>query len=304
MTADLECQPMRSLSPLAAALACTLAADAMAAVTVSPEDGCPSGEAITTNLDRLGALSALNQLGGAQVTVQGSALHVSFRDYFGEPLGARTVMASEDCAERATLAAAVIATCAGDWARTKLAEPAPVPVATPESRAARPWQAELGALAFGVHDGDEGTFGLGGRADVGLGPWMATAIGEASWSRERSVGTGQGSYRFIRAGLGPGIRSQGDRLFWDAALLAMVERLALEGKNLTPPNTASDWDMVVAISSRLGWNGRRVRPFVFLEASYSTPQQNMLPTGRADRRVSLSQFNVEAGLGISFAFLP
>jgi hypothetical protein len=159
-------------------------------------------------------------------------------------------------------------------------------------------------MAFGIHDGDTGSFGLGGRADLGLGPWMASAVGEGSWSRERPVGTGQGSYRFLRAGLGPGIRSQGTRLFWDATLLGMIERLILEGKNLTPPNTASDWDFVAAASARLGWNGRRARPFLFLEASYSTPRQNMMPTGRTDLRVPISQVNLEAGLGISLRFLP
>jgi hypothetical protein len=285
----------------------------VAAVSVLPDEGCPAARAIEANLDRLGVLSSLAQLGGAEVRVQEPSLQISFRDHRGESLGLRVVAASPDCAARATLAAAVIASFTGSWAQTKLAPPPsasmspPAPLvgvpASAKPSTERPWQTELGALAFGIHDGDAGTFGLGARADVGRGAWMATMLVEGSWPRERPLGGGQGDYRFLRAGIGPGIRAQGSHFFWDGSVLAMIDRLALQGNNLSPGRTANDWEFTVAGTTRLGWNGRRTRPFLFVEVSYSTPSQNMTLTG-SNVTVPLSQINVEAGLGISLGILP
>jgi len=85
------------------------AGDVVAAVSVFPGDGCPAREAIDTNLESLGALVLLTQLGTAEVRVQEPSLHVSFLDRRGGSLGVRVVKVTSDCGTRATLAAAVIA---------------------------------------------------------------------------------------------------------------------------------------------------------------------------------------------------
>jgi hypothetical protein len=307
----------------------------VAAVSVFPGDGCPAREAIDTNLESLGALVLLTQLGTAEVRVQEPSLHVFFRDRRGESLGVRVVTATSDCGTRAALAAAVIAAFVGEWAQTKLADavspPAASSTATPGAAAAPPpeanrtqqaepgvrvsaaaqpissttrtWQAELGAMAFGIHDGDAGSFGFGLRASLNRGAYMASALVEGSLDRERPLGPGQGAYRFLRAGLGLGVRWQWPRIFLDTTVVPMVERLSLQGKNVTTPKQATDWGFVVAGHASLGWNRPRWRPFLFIGASYSSPSQRMTLSD-TDVRVPLSSVNVEAGLGVSLRIWP
>jgi len=299
--------------PALAALA--FAEKAFAAVAVFPSGNCPSGEAIEANLEALGALLPLSQLGTAEVHTRESLLEVYFRDQRGESLGVRVVAASSDCASRAALAAAVIAAFAGEWAETKLATPAPAAKSAPQAPAEvakpkapvlpapRPWQAEVGATFFALHDGDEGGFGLGARADLARGAWLATLLFEASSERERALGQGHGGYRFLRAGLGLGFREVWTRLFWEATLVPMVARFSLEGKHLEVNNKVTDWGVVLDGQTRLGWNGGRFRPFLFGGASYGIPRIRMTLVDRPDA-ASLSTVNVKAGIGLAIAVTP
>jgi len=302
--------------------------NAVAAVSVFPEEGCPASDAIDANLERLGALALLTRLGTAEVMVQEPSLHVSFLDRRGRSLGVRVVKVTSDCGTRATLAAAVIAAFVGDWAQTKLADavstPAAPPTVNPASAAAaqtaanrnqqgepaakktapmaldRPtWQAELGVVAFGVHDGDAGGLGFGVRANLTRGAYLASAVVEGALDREQPLGDGQGAYRFLRAGLGLGVRSQWPSIFWDTTVVPMVERLSLQGRNVIAPKDATDWGFVLAGHASLGWNGPRFRPFLFVGASYSIPGQQMTLTDGNVKPVPLSSVNVEAGLGVS-----
>ena len=312
-----------------------LARNAVAEVIVFPGDGCPTSDAIDANLERLGALVPLAQLGTAEIRVQEPSLHVLFRDRHGEALGVRVVTATSDCGTRAALAAAVIAAFIGDWAQTKFADavsppklpPSTLPPSTnasakaasrpmvPPARQSEPgaktmtaaqphqptrptWQAELGAMVFGIHDGDVAGFGFGMRADLNRDAYVVTALVEGSADREQPLGSGQGAYRFLRAGLGLGVRQQGARVFWDATLVPTLERLSLQGRNLEDGREAADWDFVLSGHTRIGWNGQRLRPFLFVGASYSTPNQRMTLTDGGNP-VPISSLNVEAGLGIS-----
>jgi hypothetical protein len=298
----------RSLSFLVLAL--LMAAwvrNAAGAVAVLPDDGCPSSDAIAANLQRLGALELLSQLGATEVRVKEPSLHLYFRDRQGEALGTRVVMAPAGCEARAALAAAVIATFAGEWSKTELAPPASTAAATGATRAPPkpPWQSELGALFFAVHDGDEGGLGLGMRADLGRGVWLVSALFEGSSEREQPLGSaaGRGGSRFLRAGVGLGVRKQGSRVFWDATLVPMVDRLALAGKDLKTTYTVTSWGFAVAGQTRLGWVVWRLRPFLYLEASYRIPGERMTLEDWPVK-VPLSAVNVEAGLGISFQISP
>lgn len=305
--------------------------NAVAAVSVFPEGGCPASDAIDANLERLGALALLTQLGTAEVRVQEPSLHVSFLDRRGSSLGVRVVKVTSDCGTRATLAAAVIAAFVGEWAQTKLADavstPAAPPTVNPASTAAaqaaanrnqqgepaakkpaaaqpmtlarRPWQAELGVVAFGIHDGDAGGLGFGVRANLNRGAYLASALVEGSLDREQPLGDGQGAYRFLRAGLGLGVRWQWPGIFWDTTVVPMVERLSLQGRNVIAPKDVTDWGFVLAGHALLGWNGPRFRPFLFVGASYSTPGQRMTLTDGNVKPVPLSSVNVETGLGVS-----
>ena len=245
----------------------------VAAVSVLPAEGCPASDAIDANLERLGALVLLTQLGTAEVRVQEPSLHVFFHDRRGESLGVRVVTVTSDCGTRSALAAAVIAAFVGEWAQTKLADgvsPTAAPSATqPIALTRQNWQAELGAVAFGIHDGDAGGIGFGVRANLNRGAYMASALVEGSIDWEQPLGDGQGAYGFLRAGLGLGVRGQWPGVFWDATIVPMVERLSLQGRNVIAPKAVTDWGFVLAGYSSLGWNGPRFRPFLFAGASYS-----------------------------------
>lgn len=302
-----------------ALLAPWLSTAAQATVTVIPDQGCPAGAAIDDQLERLGARELLSKGGGEaiEVRVAEGSLHVSFHDDQGQAIGARVVSATNDCGERAALAAAVIAAFAGDWRQSEppspgfAAPPRPagpakavtVVAATAPAAEAAPWRAELGVAAFGLHDGDAGGFGVGGRLDLWRGLWALTALGEGSSERAQALGPGQGAYRFVRAGVGLTARRRWSRVSADATLVPMVGRLALRGKDLATTEEKTDWEFVAGAQARLAWDAGRLRPFLFAGASYDTPAQRMvLRDGSA--RVPLSRVNVEGGLGIAFGILP
>jgi hypothetical protein len=87
-----------------------------AAVVVQPANTtCPSEQAITAELDRLGVLATLAELGLPEVTVEGTRMRVVFRGRDGALLGTREVAAPATCHERASTAAVFIAAWVGDW---------------------------------------------------------------------------------------------------------------------------------------------------------------------------------------------
>jgi hypothetical protein len=167
----------------------------------------------------------------------------------------------------------------------------------------QPWQAELGLAAFGLYDGDAGGWGLGGRLDVGRDVWAMATLVEGSSERAQPLGQGQGAYRLLRAGVGLAVRHRWTRVWMDATLVPMVARLSLRGKDLATTEDQTAWEFVAAAQARLGWNGRRLHPFLFLGASYDTPAQRMVLRDGSSR-VPLSRANLEAGAGISFGIWP
>jgi hypothetical protein len=296
------------LVPLGVALSApALAAD----IDVVPDRGCPASRAIEDNLASLGALRGLAQLGSAEVRLEGPRMLVAFRDRGGEHLGLRVVTAGDDCGARATLAAAVIAAFVGKWTETQLADPRPPSESAVEStsRTASPSSpsptlgGELGVVALGLHDTDAAALGVGGRLDLVLGPWLIAGLGEASTERTRGLGSGVGAYATRRGGVGFGFRPQGGKLFWDLSLLLMVERLTLEGRDVDQGKSATTWDFVLGGDIRLGWRGRRFRPFLLLGAAYTVPPQQMALVD-SDLRVTVSAFNARLGLGVAYVMSP
>jgi len=93
------------------------------AISVVPASECPSSAAIASELERLGALAALEQVGAAEIAVEQAWLRIEIRDQRGIVLGGRRVSAPADCAARASLAAVLIAAWTGEWIATNLGEP-------------------------------------------------------------------------------------------------------------------------------------------------------------------------------------
>lgn len=299
---------LRTASFVLLLLAVASAAKA-SALGVLPADGCPAGRAVEANLERLGVLESLSRLGTARLQVQGTLLHIAFLDPGGKYLGVRVVEAAGDCATRATLAAAVISAFVGEWAPTALRTPEPPAAPATATRAPEAansvhrWYGELGGSAFGIHDGDVGGWGLGARADLGLGIGLLTVLVEHAGDRQQTLGTGKGVYSFTRAGLGIGFRQQWSRGFWDATLAPMLVRLSLEGMDLLSPRQVTNWQFAQTAQVRVGAKVQRLRLFLFVGASYAVPPQQM---GLADRdaKVPLSPVNMQAGLGISVGLGP
>jgi len=284
-------------------------ADQASALGVLPAEGCPAGRAVEANLEHLGVLEILSQLGTAEIQVERTELHIAFRDPGGKFLGERVVDAAVDCATRASLAAAVISAFAGEWTPTALAAPVvsaePATVSRTSSAPATPrrWHAELGAQAFGIHDGDVASWGFGGRADLGLGMGLLTLLFEHTGDRQQTLGTGKGAYSFTRAGLGIGVHRQGSQAFWDATVMPMLVRLSLEGVGLLSPRQTTDWQLALAAQARVGARVQWMRPFLFVGASYAVPPQQMGLSDR-DAKVPLSSVEVQAGLGVSLGIVP
>lgn len=76
---------------------------------------CPSGDAVATELDHLGASAALAALGSPGVTVEGTKMRIVLRGWDGAIMGAREVAAPDACHERASVAAVFIAAWVGAW---------------------------------------------------------------------------------------------------------------------------------------------------------------------------------------------
>jgi hypothetical protein len=87
-------------------------------ISVSSATGCPSSSDVTAELNRLGATTALSQIGTAEVEVDSRRLAVTIRDRQGLQLGKRSVRAPEGCQTAAALSAVLIGAWAGDWIRT------------------------------------------------------------------------------------------------------------------------------------------------------------------------------------------
>lgn len=102
---------------------------AVAATPVNAD--CPRQEEVAAELDRLGASAALATLGSPEVTVAENKMRVALRGRDGSVIGAREVAASEDCHQRAAVAAVFIAAWVGEWST-------PLPRLPPLSRLPSP----------------------------------------------------------------------------------------------------------------------------------------------------------------------
>ena len=96
------------------------------AVTVLPaSSACPSEQTITAELDHLGVLTALAEIGSPEVAVEGARMRVVFRGRDGAVLGVREIAAPTTCHERASTAAVFIAAWVGDWSMPLAKLPSP-----------------------------------------------------------------------------------------------------------------------------------------------------------------------------------
>jgi len=82
-------------------------------------------EAVTAELDRLGASTALAVLGTPEVAIDDKRMRVVLRSRDGSVIGDREVVAPDDCHERASVAAVFIAAWVGVWSTEPVRSGAP-----------------------------------------------------------------------------------------------------------------------------------------------------------------------------------
>jgi hypothetical protein len=162
-----------------------------------------------------------------------------------------------------------------------------------------PIHVDLGLLAFGVHDGDAGTFGIGGQAVLFAETLSLVALVEGTGERQHALGPGQAGYSSLRLGVGGGVRKSWTSLFVDFALAPEIVRHALRGTGLTQSNRVTAWGIEADGRARLGWSAGWVASFLYLGASWSLLREHLTLTDRSDS-ITLSRANLAAGLGISF----
>ncbi len=76
---------------------------------------CPSAEALSAELDRLGTAKAVAALGTPEVSMSGTRMRVGLRGRDGSLSGVREIVAPASCGERASVAAIVVSAWVGAW---------------------------------------------------------------------------------------------------------------------------------------------------------------------------------------------
>jgi hypothetical protein len=280
----------------------TVAALVAGSITVAPQAACPAQAAVAAVVERLGARQTLEQVGDAEVTVEGDNLRILIRDGSGVALGSRTVAAPVNCQARAEVAAVLIAAWTGEWIKTSLGNPSGGPAAVPVSLgSSAEWlHIDIAALGFGMHDGDAGSWGGGALADFHRQRLGVVVLADGLAERQRSLGPGQARYSLLRAGAGASARQQWRWGFADLAVVPAIARYAIAGIGLVPPKTVVSWALWADLRVRFGLTFGPVSPFVYVGGSWSFLRQRLTLDSGADPIV-LSRANLATGLGISLA---
>ena len=263
-----------------------------------PPATCPTGPQLVAELERMGEGLTVARLGLSEVTVANGTMRIVLRGPAGTTLGVREVPAPIECDKRISVAAVLLAAWANAWDETALAAAtrAPAPSARP------PREAELGLAVGGSADGADHAMRGGLLAGVQLRePLGLAADAEATGERQVAVGAGAATYWIFRLGAGPTVRVQ-RRVFWtDAALLAQVTRLSLEGKNLTTRRSAAVWGASAQLRARVGARWGQLAPFVGLTLNRAIVRERLTLDDTTDSTL-LSPWDIGLEIGLSFLF--
>ena len=266
---------------------------------VAAPGGCPTDEALSGEIDRMGGARALAATGTGEVDVDEIGMRIVLRGRDGTVLGMRQVAAPDACQERAVLAAVVIVAWLGEWAHDEpaapiaaVARPAPAVAAAPAftpAGARAGAGGDVAAFAFGARDGDAATWGAGAQAGYGLGQRLAlTALGEVTGERTRRLGPGEAAYRVIRFGIGLGARWNAGRVFVDAALVPEALIFAVRAQGFPPTvHGASAWGLAADGRVRVGLRRTGVTPFVYAGAGYALATTRLTLDDRPDAAATL-----------------
>jgi hypothetical protein len=228
-------------------------------------------------------------------------------------LGQREVAAPDACHERAVVAAVVIAAWLGEWSGGENRATTPSPASPPPPVLTRPPappppaprsapRIDIAAFGFGVHDGDVGTWGVGGEVGYQLaGPFSVLALGQGTGERSQALGPGRAAYSSLSIGAGISWRRRLGRGLLDLGLAPEATRVALRGQQLATTRTATAWSLAGDGRIRLGLRLGAVVPFLYADAAYALVTSR-LTLDDLSNQVTLSRWNVAGGLGVLFSF--
>jgi hypothetical protein len=266
-----------------------------AVAAATPADSCPSHEQVDAELVRMGEQAAVAKVGRFEVTGQGPALQITIRDHAGEILGTREVEAPDGCAQRASVAAVVLAAWAASWGHTALG-PRPAP---PEP-AIRNF--EIAGWAGGHHDGDSAAVGAGLSAGLRFHVnWGVAVSGEMLGQRQVGLGPGEAAYSSFRLGMGPTWRVSRGALWTDLGLSPQLVRLSLAGKNLGVSRDAVLWRVAGQVRARVGWSWGSAALFVVASGSRALVRDRLILDDAPDK-TTLAPWDVSIGAGLAFSF--
>ena len=298
---------------------------------VSPEvSDCPSRGAVASELDRLGASTAIAALGSPEVAIVGKTMRVVLRGRDGSVIGAREVTAPNTCQERASVAAVFMAAWAGVW--STVSQPAgrvnsspgpgtgaplrPVQVSSLRVPASPPRgpehtmpkqpnpgpTVEVAGLIFGTHDGNTAALGGGVLAGYHLGETLAvSALVETVTARQAALGPGLADYRISRLGIGVDVTRRWERVFVEVGLVPELTMFTGSGQRLLTAHSATTWGAALDLRGRLGLAFGRLVPFLFAGGSGMLRAERLTLDGSA-QNTTLSRWSVSAGVGLAFLF--
>jgi len=305
----------RALLSMAAIVMAAIGDPAPAALAPTPPAACPARHDVEQEIDRLGVAAALALEGTPDVRVDDGAMQIVLRAPDGKVLGQREVAAPGACHERAVVAAVVIAAWLGEWSGRETPAPAPSPApppplvltgtpAPPTPAPRTPPRIDIAAFGFGVHDGDAGTWGAGGELGYRLsGPFSVIVLGQGTGERSQGLGPGRAAYSSSRFGAGLAWRRWFGRTLLDFGLAPEAARVALRGEQLPTTRAATTWSLTTDGRVRLGLRLGAAVPFVYADAAYAVATARLTLDDRPDQ-VTLSRWNLAAGLGLLFSFPP
>jgi hypothetical protein len=247
---------------------------------------------VDDELARMGEQAALAKLGRFEVTGTRRTLSITIRDQADEILGTRQVEAPDDCAQRASLAAVVLAAWAASWGQTTL-EPRSAPAPSVHRHF------EIAGWASGHHDGDVATFGVGLGAGLQvLANWGLALSAEMLGQRQVGLGPGQATYSSLRIDVAPTWRISHGPLWTDLALGPQLVRLSLAGKDLGSARNVARWGAAGQVRARVGWSIGPMAFFVSASAGRSFVRDRLTLDDAPDNTY-LSPWDASLGAGLT-----
>jgi hypothetical protein len=268
----------------------------------SSELPCPDPAEVESQLVRLGVARDARP----EITVSDDKMRVVLRGEDGALLGSREVEAPASCAERATVAAVLVATWMGVW--QKAANPAepptnppkPAPAAQPVAPAHGPAFALGLVLGGGAYDGNAFALGAAAESSFSLhGPLRGVVGIDATTERELGVGPGRAGYLRPALAAGPSFTLGRGRIRGELGACGRLGILFLRGKGMAVNHRTMRALPGAGAWLRLVLAGKSLSPFLHAGGTYWFGEQTVKLDDAPDT-ARLPGWDAQLGVGVSW----